>query len=240
MAVIGACVFGLGGLAWAVPILFFFVTSSLLSRVKSPTKERAMRSFEKTGARDCRQVLANGGAATLSLALCVVTGWAGWYFAYVAAICEACADTWATEIGTLSRRTPVSLATFRAVEAGRSGGVTFMGTSAAVAGSLATALSASAAVIWATTVPVDLTLLLTLAAAGFLGSMADSILGGTVQAQYVKGDTGKITEKARTDSHDNPLIAGYRFIDNDAVNFLSTVVAAGSVAVLAGLLIRQW
>lgn len=235
---IGVIVFGLCGLAWAVPILFFFVTSSILSRVTSPSKAKAMRSFDKTGARDSHQVLANGGVAAVAASLAVLTSWSGWYYVYLAAISEACADTWATEIGTMSRQRPISVVTFRRVEIGQSGGITAIGTLAAAVGSLMTALFG-----WIILALLDgqtsamIGSVMIAATAGFLGALADSILGATVQAQYLNAVTGRITEKPKSSGLQNRLISGSAAINNDAVNFLSTAAAAGVALAVIMLLV---
>jgi uncharacterized membrane protein len=79
---IGAVVFSRGRMRGAVSMLMFFASSSALSRLR-----------ERRGAqRNAWQVLANGGAASLSLALGSPGG-------FVGGLAAAGADTWATEIG---------------------------------------------------------------------------------------------------------------------------------------------
>ena len=53
--------------------------------------------------------------------------------AFAGAIAAASADTWATEIGTLSPANPVSIATLRPVQTGMSGGVSILGIAASAA-----------------------------------------------------------------------------------------------------------
>ena len=67
---LGTVVFGLGGLAWAVLLIAFFVSSSLLSRLFSRRKAKMEEKFSKGHQRDAAQVLANGGIA----GLCVLLG----------------------------------------------------------------------------------------------------------------------------------------------------------------------
>ena len=55
MIIIGGIVFGLGGIMFAIPLVFFFVSSSLLSFILTPAKRQAMLTFDKTGPRDIWQ-----------------------------------------------------------------------------------------------------------------------------------------------------------------------------------------
>src|SRR4051812_10173325 len=62
--VVGFVAFGLGGGKFTVPLLTFFLTSSLLSRAGRRRKAAAGARAVKGATRDWVQVLANGGAAT--------------------------------------------------------------------------------------------------------------------------------------------------------------------------------
>jgi uncharacterized membrane protein len=62
---------------------------------------------------------------------------------------------------------------------------------------------------------------------GLAGSLFDSLLGATVQANYYTRNREKMTEKAiDPDGTPNELIRGWRWLNNDWVNFLSSVVGA--------------
>jgi uncharacterized protein (TIGR00297 family) len=146
--VVGGTIFGFGGLAWAVLLVLFFVSSSALSFVKSENerKRRAAAIFEKGGRRDAAQVLANGGvAAAMALVWGLGLGAAAFY-AFVGSLAAATADTWATEIGVLSRREPRLITTGRRVQPGTSGGVTLLGSGASFGGALVMGLAAMLAV----------------------------------------------------------------------------------------------
>ena len=72
----GTLIFGLGGWAWAILLLTFFVSSSALSKMFKKHKVNLQEKFDKGSRRDAMQVLGNGGLAAL-----FVTGWiAGLYF----------------------------------------------------------------------------------------------------------------------------------------------------------------
>jgi len=139
--VVGTVTFGLGGWPFALPLLTFFTSSTLLSRWRRHSKEAL--GFEKGGRRDSGQVLANGGIATLCVltyAFLPSTISHHAYAMYLAAFAAANADTWATEIGAAVGGVPVSIVTFRRVPVGMSGGVSLTGTLGLVAGALVIAV----------------------------------------------------------------------------------------------------
>ena len=141
---LGAIIFGTGGIGFALPLLFFFLSSSLLSRYRQSEKikyrdifERVEESsragvpdlrgmndsysvdirqrrtspaldgaaFEKTGARDKNQVLANGVIAGMLAFIYFLFPAPSVYFAYLACLATVNADTWGTEILSLQRGT---------------------------------------------------------------------------------------------------------------------------------------
>ena len=61
----GTVIFGIGGWAWAILLLTFFITSSALSRAFKKRKQGLDEKFSKGHERDAGQVFGNGGVATL-------------------------------------------------------------------------------------------------------------------------------------------------------------------------------
>jgi uncharacterized membrane protein len=143
------------------------------------------------------------------------------------------ADTWATELGVLNPTPPRLITNGRAVEVGASGGVSLLGTAATAAGALAIGLAAllfdlAGALVsggespwrYAWAAPVALV-------GGLVGSLTDSLLGATVQAIYFCPTCAKETEKllhgcGTTTQHQR----GWRWLNNDLVNFISSLVGA--------------
>jgi uncharacterized protein (TIGR00297 family) len=229
---IGTAIFGAGGLAWSAVVVFFFVTSSLLSRLSSDRKRRvAADKFDKPNARDLRQTLANGGIGTLAaFAYGANPRRPAWLLgAFVGAFATATADTWATEIGTLSRDRPRLITTGRRVAPGTSGGLTLPGTMASAAGGLALGLAAQIAFKRAS--PADAPRPAMLAAvglcAGMVGSLIDSLLGATVQRVNRCPRCQTETERAvHTCGASTVQVRGVPWMDNDAVNLISTAAGA--------------
>jgi uncharacterized protein (TIGR00297 family) len=222
----GTAIFGFGGLAPGLLLIVFFVSSSLLTRYKESAKAEVVESFAKGGPRDLGQALANGGVASVVAVLYGSAGEPPWLFAaFVGAMAEANADTWATELGVLSPQQPRLITSGRVVAPGASGGVTWLGTLAALGG--AALIGGLAALLYS-----DWRLLTLGAIAGLLGSLLDSLLGATVQGMYYSERRGKETEKPiERDGTPNLRVRGWAWMSNDVVNLLGTL--AGS---LIGLL----
>ncbi len=192
---LGFLVFGFGGIPWTIVLLAFFVSSSGLSKLLKKSNEKLEEKYAKGSRRDAGQVLANGGVAGLMVVFHILfpdssLPWVG----YCAAFAAANADTWATELGVLSKTSPRLLSTWKPVPMGTSGGVTVFGSLAAVAGALLIAVISlffpiNADMNWEAFALVVL-------AAGVLGSLVDSLLGATVQAIYWCPNCGKETEQS--------------------------------------------
>jgi uncharacterized protein (TIGR00297 family) len=233
--VVGTLTFGLGGLAWGVLLAIFFVTSSVLSHFKEAEKRAtADEKFAKGHRRDAGQVLANGGlGALLALLNTIVPATAVpreiWFYLFVGVMATVTADTWATELGTLSPRPPRLITNGRVVEAGTSGGVSPLGTGISLLGGLIIGLVAglfSGGSIWVFTLAGAL--------AGLAGSLFDSLLGATVQQIFYCDICQKETErKVHRGSHQTRPLRGWSWMNNDVVNLLSSVVGGIVAAALA-------
>ncbi len=229
---LGLFIFLCGGWNWVWPIVAFFVLSSILTRYNRRTSALSDRvsltavSRANPGHRNLVQVLANGGIPLLVALAYGLGPMEPLYLVYLAALAGATADTWATEIGSWSRRPPRDIITRRPLAQGTSGGVTWLGTAGSLAGA-----ATLAAVGWG----LQPQLLspgwwLTITAIGFLAALFDSLLGATVQARYRDPATGEITEDTTLRRVGATLHSGWSWLDNNMVNLLCTTGAA-----LAGL-----
>jgi uncharacterized protein (TIGR00297 family) len=222
--VLGTVVFGIGGLAWSIPLLTFFFLSSLLSKLGSRRvrgyREKLQQVFEKGSTRDAGQVLANGGVAGLLVLVHVLVPGPHIYLAYLATLAAAAADTWGTEIGVMSRGAVISLRTLKGVEPGTSGGVSLAGTTGALCGALSIALSGLA---W---VDHQVLSLIIVVISGLFGMVVDSLIGATIQATYRCPICGGTTERTMHCSHATELLSGRRWVNNDAVNLLCCLAGA--------------
>ncbi len=233
MAAMGAIILGLGGIVFAVPLLFFFVSSSIFSAIKTEGKDRSLKSVHKGGPRDIWQVFANGGAGTIFVLVYFFTGNLIWFFPFLASLCESTSDTWATEIGTLYPDSPVSIVTLKGVDPGTSGGITILGTLASIGGALLTMLVACTASGFNRELTLFNTASWLIAAnCGLAGSLLDSALGGSIQAQYRCKVCYHLVEMPEHCGHPAPKVRGLRFVTNDVVNFTSSLFAALAAAII--------
>jgi uncharacterized protein (TIGR00297 family) len=219
------------GWSWAALLVVFFVTSSALSRVRQAARARITESIvAKGGARDARQVLANGGVFAFAALLSLLLPWTGWIPLGAGAIATATADTWSSEVGTLSPAPPLLLTSLERVPAGTSGAVSLLGFVAAVAGALLIAMVVRL-VGWAPAAAIAAI------AGGIAGALSDSFLGALWQARRRCPRCGRQTErKVHLCGTITEPTGGIPWLDNDAVNLLSC--AAGAVvALLVALLV---
>lgn len=122
-------------LALLLVLFSMFASSSILTRYKSNLKKEFEDAVAKTGPRDYIQALANLGVATLILFLYVWNEQEYLIAAFAGSVAAGNADSWASEIGGISRQRPVMITNFRPVPKGISGGVTLAGTLGGIAGS---------------------------------------------------------------------------------------------------------
>jgi uncharacterized protein (TIGR00297 family) len=223
---VGTIIFGLGGITFAVPLLFFFISGSTLSMLQNSSKRRSQKFTIRLGPRTFAQVFANGGPAAVFAIAYAIKGNPIWFVGYLACLCEAAADTWATEIGMLSKSSPVSIVSFKPMPTGQSGAISLMGTVASLAATLFTMASARIAVNFTDSIPYwPISIWFAAAYAGFVGSILDSVLGAVFQGLYRCRNCGKITEDKSHCSQKAARIKGIGLINNDAVNFISSLLS---------------
>jgi uncharacterized protein (TIGR00297 family) len=224
--VIGTVTFGLGGWQWGTLLALFFVSSSLLSHFKEAEKQVTAEKFDKGHSRDVGQVMANGGLGALAAILSAVAPAATWFPFFVGAMATVTADTWATELGTLSKQRPRLITNGRRVEAGTSGAISLPGTTVSLVGGLLIGLSAGWLTRQNSAIATAIGPMVAIGAlSGLTGSLFDSLLGATVQRIYYCDACHKDTERRR---HKCGQITrpwrGWAWLNNDMVNLLSSLV----------------
>lgn len=225
----------LAGTGWpgGAALLAFFVGSTLVSRLGDARTPAAIDA--KGNRRDAAQVLANGGMAALGGLLALVVDPVAGFWVTVSALAAAGADTWATSLGTLSRTAPLHLTRLERVPTGTSGAVSWAGTLGGLVGSGVVAAAGAAGWMgW----PAHPTAIAPAAWAavtvvGVAGMLLDSLLGATVQARYRCPACDQASERPRHRCGTPTIpMGGWRWLDNDMVNALTTVLAALAGALL--------
>ncbi len=225
-AAVGTAVFGAGGPRASALLLIFFGSSTLLSRSsrRDDTTAKAQARDHSGPRRTLAQVLANGSVPA-ALALVSLRAHSPRVIAaYAGALAAANADTWATEIGRRNATPPRMITTGQVAPPGVSGAVTPLGLVASLAGAGLVGVASTALYHRR---PAHA---LGIVAAGTAGSLADSILGATLQAVYVCRRCAQRTEDRGHRHGDSPpaltLVRGLPLMTNDAVNLCASLIGA--------------
>ena len=147
--------------------------------------------------------------------------------AFVAFFACCAGDTYASELGILSRSPPRMVTQpWRVATPGTNGGISTLGTLASAGGGVcmglchATFLLPPSAREFAALTYVGLV-------AGVGGSLLDSLLGATVQATYYDEERKLIVKKP---SSTTKRVSGLPLLSNEMVNFVSTAAVALAAA----------
>ena len=181
---------GIGGFA---ALLTVFVLTWIATRFGYRRKQSLGAAEAKTG-RDATQVLANLGVASACSLLFVAAPKGALLVAMGAALAEAAADTVSSEIGQAIGGVPRLITNWRRAAPGTNGAITLLGSAGGV-----TAACVVAQVCRLTGVFGSRAAFIC-AGAGVAGTIADSILGATLEH--------------------------WRVLGNNGVNFISTAIAA--------------
>lgn len=205
-------------------MLLFFLFAGGLSKFAKMRTNGDTESIQKKGSRrDGMQVFANGGMALVAAVLYGLSPSMLALVMFASSVAEAASDTFAGEIGILSKGQPISIITGRRMKPGLSGAVSALGSIAGLLGSLFIAL------YWMSNfLPLEgksFAYASVVAISGFFGCLMDSVLGATVQAHYYDKERDCLTEHPSLHGKKLPLERGFRWIDNDLVNLMSNVIA---------------
>jgi uncharacterized protein (TIGR00297 family) len=208
------------GWSWAALLITFFIVATALSKLGEQNKAKRIGAIvDKGDERDATQVLANGGIYGFAALAQLLTGASAWYAIGIGALAAAAADTWATEVGTLVGKEPISLISGKKVPAGTSGGITFAGSLAGVAGAVFIGAGGALA-LW----PVTFTAVVL---GGMAGALSDSLLGATLQSRRWCDACQKSTERlVHTCGNRTRHTGGIAGLDNDVVNAVCSGVGA--------------
>ncbi|KAJ2340328.1 hypothetical protein GGF43_006440 [Coemansia sp. RSA 2618] len=256
-AVVGLSTASNDNLLFTAVLLAFFISSSFWTKHQARQKLKLDPAFTKASQRDWRQVLCNGGIGS-AISLVYQYNFDGrrpedlsigerrlmtlLIWAYIGFYSCCAADTWASEIGSLSSDWPVLITTWRVVPPGTNGGISKLGLLSSFAGGALVGLAADIA-LWSQyfyafrsgalpRIPyVTVGSLL-----GMLGSVIDSLLGATVQASFLvnKRAVSDLTAAELQERRDIRVISGMDILSNNMVNVVSS---ACTTAAAVGLIL---
>nr|KJR71305.1 MAG: hypothetical protein TU36_08685 [Vulcanisaeta sp. AZ3] len=235
----------MGGPSLIIPFATFLGSSSILTKIGVEKKEE-LGTAEDIKGRNWKQVLAVGlvpsalafsaGVAYLANNISIFQLLAA---ASATSIAYSNADTWASELGVLSKSKPRLITRpWAKVDPGVSGGITPLGEISSLLG------SSTIALVYLGTQyllkylgilnAIDPRTPVVILVLGYLGEVLDSILGALLQPKYICPRCGIMTDKnvhvcgART-----LRIMGNYDLENEDVNLIVTaVIATISLAVL--------
>jgi uncharacterized protein (TIGR00297 family) len=151
-------------------LLVVFAVTLAATRVGYARKQQ-LRTAEPAGGRTAAQAMANLGIAALVVAVAAPA----WPVLALAALAEAAADTASSEIGMAYPGKTFLVTNFRPVPAGTDGGISVLGTLAALFGAACVALVAIISGM------APLRQAFPIIIAGFLGTLVDSVLGALLE-----------------------------------------------------------
>jgi uncharacterized membrane protein len=234
-AALGGIILFAGGWAWAFAAAGSFLITALLSS-RQANLEMGEAGLVRTR-RNLHQVTANGILlAVLAVMHQFVDGNDAFLVAFLGCTGAVAGDTWATSASLFTGSTPRLLTSGDPVPRGTPGAVTGVGIAlSALAGMVASLLYLSAAIlIDGESISIEFALVLSCAAltGGLAGALFDSYLGAARQALYADA-AGRLTDRAvADDGSSNGYLRGWRWLNNDLVNFSNSVAGAGSALLL--------
>lgn len=206
---LGVYLLGILGVRWAVPVIFFFISSVLFTKLNARANKKPSIISQP---RNSWQVLANSMAAVIFSAIYLISQDSFFIFLFLASVAAVTADTWASEIGPVFNRKCFSLASFKTGKAGISGGISVAGSVAALLGSFSIAVLS----FYLFFSDLNFRIILMITLSGFFASFVDSVLGAFLEPVLLDK---KYFRKKFLDSKEN-------ITPNDVVNILGSLSAS--------------
>ena len=215
---IGGSFYYFGGIFSFLFLIFAYAVMLVCTLVQRKKKCDLSSVVAKTKGKDFTEIFVNGFFATLALFLYGFTSNPRFLTISLLVLSANFADSLSSDIGTLSKKPPRDILKRKPVEKGISGGVTLLGLLSALCGAAVFGTIS----VFISYLPLPFLPLAILFA--FSGTLTDSILGSCLQAKFQCSVCGKYTEKKAHCNALTNLVGGCKTIDNDAVNFLSSLV----------------
>ena len=201
-----------------VPVVFIcilFLLSTVVSVIGKKLSSRVGGIDGEHKPRRANQIIAVGLFAILSLIAYKITDVSLFYYIYFLALIEQMADSMASDIGRLTKRKNINIITFKPIDKGISGGVSLLGTGAALVSSFLFAL------IPLLLNAISLKVFLFISLFAFFGTIIDSVVGALFQSLYECGSCKRLTESTLHCGIPSTRVKGIAIIDNVAVNYIA-------------------
>ena len=182
-ALIGILLIVFADVRWFLVMLTFFIIGSALTRYQFKRKIKLGVAESHGGVRGYFNVFANGLVSVAAAVLYGITGDGIFIALFLGSVASAAADTTASEVGVTGKK-PYLITTLKVVPRGTNGGVTIIGTVAAVCAAFAIGMTAFLLNV------ADLRMVAICTAAGFAGTTADSLVGATLENSGKIGNAG--------------------------------------------------
>jgi uncharacterized protein (TIGR00297 family) len=171
------------GIAGFSALLTVFVLTWACTKFGYARKQRLGIAEQRSG-RDARQVLANLGVAAACAIAFVLSRGPGWLVAMGAALAEAAGDTVSSEIGQAAGEESRLITTWNRVPVGTNGAVTLAGSAAGAFAAIIVVLVSYLTGLF------GLQGIFVCVLGAIVGTMADSVLGATIERRGLLGNNG--------------------------------------------------
>ena len=201
---VGLYLLVLAGWNWMLPVLFFFVSSVIFTKISPVNRRKKVQS----GGRNAWQVLANILWALVSSILYLITKNVIFIYFFIAFVAAVTADTWASEIGPVFNKKSFSVADWKMHKSGITGGISFSGTVAALLGSfIVSALS-----YFLFFEKWNWTIIGMLTFSAFLSCFADTFMGAFFEGKLLKSPFFKNLDSPESISPNDMVNLGGSFM----------------------------
>ncbi len=222
------------GYAGMLMLLAFFLFGNLVTKYKYDKKAKLGVAEGNKGMRDINNVLGNGLSPLIFALLFAVSSQSHntiFLLGFSGAVATACADTFSTEIGQ-AEGNPKLITTLKKVPVGTNGGISLPGLGASLLGSGLISLVCLAFVSAGDKAPIRPIFFSVCLISGFLGCIADSIFGATIEDKPFYKKRLQTFLQAKSFTKNATPALQFR-LNKHHVNVLATL-SGGIIAILLG------
>lgn len=207
MFLISLSIILLGNYYAFLALFTMFIFKLYSDKIKGKKEIRKITSY---------QIISNLLTSLVCIILYYLTQNNIFYVIFFCSIAGSFADNLASTFGIFSRKKPINIFSFNKVNAGRSGGVSFLGLFVSLMGGIIMGG------IYYLSQPITYYFIF-ISFMGLIGSLIDSILGTLFEVKYQCVVCNKDTNKKIHCDKETKIISTYSILDNNMVNLLSNI-----------------